>query len=289
LNDAVRCIAFGPEVFQYLQKYRSDAIRIDRFPVDTTTFTALPPSESKKQKFTFFSPTRIGIEKGTDLLWQAIKLCKTDFEVIQVEWFNNDSEEQKKFVKDLLNKKPPQIKFVPIIEHSKLVHYYNNSDAVLGQMLLLFGNIEREAVMCRKPVIHYADPQYTFFIDGAEVVPPFLPKSNDPASIADIIDRVVESPDFRSRLLEMQYQFVKQVCDQNEFARLFERLIFNENRTIIKEKSLLKIKMRFWYFMFAHLFYFSKIKWIFYRCKKYLKISKLSPVDVIRNLFHSTS
>ena len=41
--------------------------------------------------------------KGTDLLWKALKLCKTDFEILQVNWFDESTDEELKIKEQLLN------------------------------------------------------------------------------------------------------------------------------------------------------------------------------------------
>ena len=38
----------------------------------------------------------MGIPKGTDLLWEALKMCKTDFEILQVNWFDESNDEELK-------------------------------------------------------------------------------------------------------------------------------------------------------------------------------------------------
>ena len=36
----------------------------------------------------------MGLQKGTDKIWQALDLCKTDFEVLQVKWFDNRTDKE---------------------------------------------------------------------------------------------------------------------------------------------------------------------------------------------------
>ena len=55
-----------------------------------------------KIKFTFFSPQRMGIPKGTDLIWKAIQLCNSDFEVIQVNWFDESTSEELKMKEETI-------------------------------------------------------------------------------------------------------------------------------------------------------------------------------------------
>ena len=62
-------------------KFRNDAIRISGSIEDTTIFNVnVKPVERKKEKFTFLSPARMGLQKGTDKIWEALKFCETDKE-----------------------------------------------------------------------------------------------------------------------------------------------------------------------------------------------------------------
>ena len=60
-----------------------------------------------------------------------------------------------------------------------------------------FEFVEMEAVFSKKPVISYADPKIEIIIDKKKIESPFLPKSNDPKVIAELIDKIVESKEFR--------------------------------------------------------------------------------------------
>ena len=62
--------------------------------------------------------------KGTDLLWEAIKLCKSDFEIIGVDWFGETTEEERKFKQKLIAEMPSQIKLIPIINRSEIARIY---------------------------------------------------------------------------------------------------------------------------------------------------------------------
>jgi len=74
LYAAIACVTGSEELYDCLKKYRKDAIRIDRVIVDTNTFKPnVKPLDVPKNKFTFFCPQRIGIEKGTDILFMHLK------------------------------------------------------------------------------------------------------------------------------------------------------------------------------------------------------------------------
>jgi hypothetical protein len=58
----------------------------------------------------------MGKPKGTDLLWEAIPHCKTDFDVLQVEWFDESTNEELKIKKKLIETKPEKVKFISRIK-----------------------------------------------------------------------------------------------------------------------------------------------------------------------------
>ncbi|MGI0009814.1 MAG: hypothetical protein ACREAE_00245 [Nitrosopumilaceae archaeon] len=266
LENAIACVACGEELFTHLKKYRKDAIRIDRNPVDTSIFNEyVKPLDLKKTKFTFFSPQRIGLAKGHDIIWNALSLCKSDFEVIQVEWFDERTAEEQKIKKHLLETKPPQVKLIPLIKREDMPKYYVVADAILGQMgpVGTNGGIEREAVFCKRSVLHYADPKIKYIIDGKEMAAPFLPNSREPEKLAELIDKVVESKEFREKLLEEEYEFVKELADPykagTELDELFEDL-FKKHKSIKRNSSVIKIKFRLMYFLIINRLYLKKIK-----------------------------
>ena len=155
----------------------------------------------EKKKFTFFAPQRLGLEKGYDLIWNAIKLCKSDFDFIQVKWFVEsnrggtavtNTDKLSKITKDLYENAPPQVKFIPLIDHKDLGRYFVAADAIMGQMQSgIQGGIEREAVFCKKPVLSYNDPNKKTILDGKEIQSTFSPKSKDPNELAKLIDKIL--------------------------------------------------------------------------------------------------
>ncbi len=266
LENASVCIAFDEELYSYLKKYRKDAISLNgMIPVDTTIFNdAVRPIEREKTKFTFLSAQRIGPSKGIDIIWEALRLCKTDFEVLQVEWFEERNEEERKINKHFLETKPPQVKLIPLIKREELPRYYVFADAIIGQIGLgTQANVEREAVFCKKPVIHYPDPKIKYIINGKEVTAPFLPKTKDPKDLANIIDMVVESKEFREKLAEEEYNFIKKLCDPDSCAKLWDEIfemVCQKQKTISKNSSYIIKKIRIFFFLVANRFYFSKFK-----------------------------
>ena len=263
-KNAVAHVA-GRWQFDHLSKYTKNGIANAREPVDTDEFnTNIKPIERKKTKFTFFSPIRMERAKGTDLLWKAIKLCKSDFEILGVDWFGETTEEERKFKQKLIDEMPPQIKLVPIIKRSEIAEYYRFADAVIANLFLgTFELVGLESVMFGTPVIQYTDKKRKIVIDGEEIESPFLPFSNDPKSIANVIDKVVESKEFKQKLFDDEYQFVNKVADPVKCAEwwdnLFENLV-KKHKSIRKSSSPLRVKLRMVGFLIANRLYVHKIK-----------------------------
>jgi glycosyltransferase involved in cell wall biosynthesis len=248
-DSAKLCITLTDEYFKALKKYRNDGIRLDRISVDTMLFNPkLKPINRQKEKFTFLSAQRIGFEKGFDKIWESLSLCKTDFEILQVEWFIEKTDEEKRFKEKILQNIPKQIKFIPLIKRTELGKYFIFVDAILGQMRVgAQGAIERDAAYCKKPVISYCDLNQQMTIDGEKITPPFLPNSNEPKKIAQIIDKIVTDEKFRRDLAEKEYEYIQKLSNPElviqEWEKIFEKMIGKYNTINRKtSKKLLKIE-----------------------------------------------
>ena len=61
------------------------------------------------------------------------------------------------------------------------------------------------------------------------MVPAFEPKSKDPRVIAELIDKVVTSKEYREKLVQKQYDFVKKLSDPDvairDWENLFEKMM----------------------------------------------------------------
>ena len=247
-DNAIECIAPMHEYFDPLKKLRNNAIRMDRMFVDTDIFNEkIKPCKLTKKKFTFLSAQRFGTEKGTEKIWEAIKLCKTDFEILQVKWFIEESSHTVQEIDQLgeINKKlvdemPNKVRFIPLIKKEELGRYVIASDAIMGQMRSgIQGGIERDAAYCKKPVLCFTDPNQPIIIDGEEIIPPFLPQSNTPQEIAKIIDKVVESKQFRDDLAEKEYEYIKKLSDPELVTKDWEEIFKN----ILKKNKNLKLNL----------------------------------------------
>jgi len=268
IKNAICCVTAGDEFSSYLKNYRKDMVRIDRCAVDTSIFnTSVKPIERKKTKFTFLSPERFGIGKGFDLLFDAIPLCKSDFEILQVEWFDERTNEEKQVNRKLYARKPTQVKGIPLIKNNEMARYYMFSDAVIGDLRSWShkGGIEREAGMCKKPVISFQKTNANMIIDGKMVKPPYYPNNRDPKELANLIDKLVLCQDFRENLIEEQHNFVKRLADPEKAADEWDNLfkdLFKKYKSIKKDFDT-TVKFRNFYFQIinrVHVRKMAKIK-----------------------------
>ena len=255
----------GRWVYPFLKKFDKNGIRMDMMYVDSTIFSDRKKMiKQEKTKFTFFCPQRMGIPKGTNLLWEALKFCKSNFEIIQVNWFDESNEEQLKIKDELLGQIPLQVKLVPMIKRNDMVNYYNFADAVIGSMYSGFTEgVEIEGVMCKKPVLQYQSKKMTIIIKNKEILPPFYPLSNNLKDIAEAIDRTVESEEFREDLVRQQSQFIKNFSDPIFIGEWWDDMFIKksyEKQTIRKNSSNISIKFRMLLFLIGNRLYWKKIK-----------------------------
>ena len=252
-------------VYEHLKKYTKNRIKIDMIPLNPEIFQPnLEPLKQKKEKFTFFSPQRMGRPKGTDLIWKALPLCKSDFEIIQVEWYDVSTNEELEIKKDLIETKPPQVKLVPMIKREDMGRYYNYADAVLGNMRIgAYALIELEAINCKKPVLQYTNKKMKIFAGEKQLESPMLPTSNDPHIIAEIIDKIVLDKEFREKLLDKEVEFAKEISDPIKVAEWWDAFFENihEKYPKIRRKSSgLRIRLRLLLILVANRLYMKKIK-----------------------------
>tara|TARA_B100000029_G_scaffold261088_1_gene257419 strand:- start:5766 stop:6959 length:1194 start_codon:yes stop_codon:yes gene_type:complete len=263
-RNAIAHVA-GMWQFEFLQKYTENGINSAAIPIDTEEFNQnVEPIKLEKKKFTFFHPNRFEKGRGSDLLWDAIKLCRTDFEIIGIDYPLQATQEERDFNKKLLDNKPKQLKMIPPIKREEIPKYYRYADAVIANLTIgTFEMVGLESVMCGTPVIQYTDKSKKIVINGKEIESPFLPFSKDPKAIAEIIDKVVMEEKFRQELFENEYRFVNQVANPEKCAEwwdnLFEELI-TKHKTIHKNSSKIRIKLRIYGFLIANRLYLKKLK-----------------------------
>ena len=265
LDNAITCTVFGEEFFNKLKKYRKDVIRINTAPRDPDFFNQ--PStqiDIKKDKFVFFSPSRCCYYKRLDLVWKAIPLCKSNFDIYQVEWFDERTQEESQVNRKFFETRPANVKAIPLIKSDEMINYYMFADAVIGDFRLStsFGFIEMEAALLKKPVLSYVDPNAKFILDGNPIDIPFFPKTTEPKELANLIDKIVESKEFREKMVEEQFNFINKVSDPakvgEEWDKIFEEL-FQKFKSINKDTGI-TIKFRKMYFLIINRLHFRKIK-----------------------------
>ena len=274
LDNAVGCVANADDLFKQLKKFRTEGIHQIGIPVDTTIFNEkVKPVNREKEKFTFLSPQRIGLAKGFDIIWEALKLCKSDFEILQVEWFlGQRTKEEREINANLIKNIPSQVKLIPVMKKEEIANYYAFADAIIGQMKNGLGAaVEREAVYCKKPVVQYADPKIKFEVNGNYINSTFLPNSNNPKDVADVIDNIVLSQEFREKLIDEEYNFVRKIADPHIIAKKWDDLfhkIHLKNKTNHQNSSNIIIKLRLLNFLIINRLYFGKIRKIFGKLTK---------------------
>ena len=267
-QNAKICVASFQNQFNYLKQYRSDGIRLDKMAVDTTIFNKdVKPVARKKNKFTFFSPQKVALQKGYDIIIEALSYCKSDFDIIQVEWFDKRNRKEIEFANNMKKNKPHQIKFVPLMTGKEVAGYYAFSDAVLASVGIGYPEaVDREAIFCNKPVVAFNDPNYVYSLDGKEKKSPFLPMSKDPKELARIIDLVVGSEQFRKELFQKEFEFIKHIGEPYEVAAKWDSLFEEFTRkykSINRKTSKIKLRFRLIFFLVANRLYTKKLKKIF--------------------------
>ena len=256
-------------VFEHLKKYQGNNIKMDLKPIDLSLFNDnLESLEKKKEKFTFFCPQRMGIPKGTDILWKALEYCKSDFQILQVDWRDTGTDEENRTSLELRENLPSQVKLIPMIKRKEIPNYYKWCDAVIGNLKIgSFEYVELEAVMSKKPVINFTDKKIKIFYDEKEIESPFIPRDNDPEKIAEVIDKFVLSEQFKEKIFEKEYEFVEKISDPEKAGKwwdsLFEKLV-KDYPSINRKSNKMNVKLRMVSFLIANRLYFNKIKKIIF-------------------------
>lgn len=256
-------------VFEHLKKYQGNNIKMDLKPIDLSLFNDnLESLEKKKEKFTFFCPQRMGIPKGTDILWKALEYCKSDFQILQVDWRDTGTDEENRTSLELKENLPSQVKLIPMIKRKEIPSYYKWCDAVIGNLKIgSFEYVELEAVMSKKPVINFTDKKIKIFYDEKEIESPFIPRDNDPEKIAEVIDKFVLSEQFKEKVFVKEYEFVEKISDPEKAGKwwdsLFEKLV-KDYPSINRKSNKMNVKLRMVSFLIANRLYFNKIKKIIF-------------------------
>ncbi len=256
-------------VFEHLKKFQGNNIKMDLKPIDLTLFNEdVDELKIEKEKFTFFCPQRMGIPKGTDILWKSLKYCKSDFQILQVDWRDTGTDEEDRKSSQIRENLPDQVKLIPMIKRKEIPKYYKWCDAVIGNLKIgSFEYVELEAVMLKKPVINFKDKKIKIICDEKEIESPFVPEENDPEKIAKIIDEFVLSSKFRKDIFDKQYEFVQKISDPQRAGKWWDELFENlskEYSSINRSSGKTNIKLRMIGFLISNRLYLNKIRKIIY-------------------------
>ncbi len=187
-------IVCHPAVIEVIRNLRKDALSLP-LPVDADQFNDHVEPFFFGQGVSIFSPGRMDRWKGHEVTWNALRLMKNRARVTvyQSDW---GWEPEYSFFK---RSAPENVKFIPIVPREEIASRFRGATLVMGQMKLgHFGMTEMEAGACGAPVLVYLQDEST----------PFLPKHNDPQSLADAIDLVIEDEELRARYAQSCREYV---------------------------------------------------------------------------------
>ena len=246
-ENAIAHVVSDDELMNYSKKFNFRPIRLSGYAEDTTIFNEnVKPVDRQTKKITFLSPARMGLQKGTDKIWQALTLCKSDFEVLQVKWFDERTDKEKRLAKEWISDKPPQVTFIPTMKRQELARYFSLVDGVIGQVSGLQGSVERQALLCKKPLIHFSEEKYKFYEDGIEIEKPFILKSNEPSEIAKAIDAIVNSKELREKTAEDGFDFIQKISNSSKIAKEWDEIFERHVKKIKRiEKGTSDIRLGF--------------------------------------------
>jgi len=246
-ENAIAHVVSDDELMNYSKKFNFKPIRLSGYAEDTTIFNEnVKPVDRQTKKITFLSPARMGLQKGTDKIWQALTLCKSDFEVLQVKWFDERTDKEKRLAKEWISDKPPQVTFIPTMKRQELARYFSLVDGVIGQVSGLQGSVERQALLCKKPLIHFSEEKYKFYEDGIEIEKPFILKSNEPSEIAKAIDAIVNSKELREKTAEDGFDFIQKISNSSKIAKEWDEIFEKQTKKIKRiEKGTSDIRLGF--------------------------------------------
>ena len=151
-----------------------------------------------------------------------------------------------------------------MIKRKEMPSYYQWCDAVIGNLRIgSFEYVELEAVISKKAVINFTNERIKIIFNDKEIDPPFIPKKNDPKTIAQIIDKIVLSNQFREDLLEKEYNFVKNISNPEKAGEWWDSLFEKEvkcHSSISRKSSKISLRIRMLNFLIANRLYYKKLK-----------------------------
>lgn len=235
IKKATFTVAGLPSDGEILKKYRTD-VKIIFQLIDKDMFHPnVEKIDLKQEKFTFFSPQRIDPGKGHLIMWDAIRLTKSDFVVLQTDWGSGE------YYEKVIATKPDKVKIIPKVKRENMANYFVSVDALLGQISpSSVGSIERESALCNTPAFCYAP-------DSFSENDPMYKESREPSEIAKYVDRIVTDKNFRDELREKQHKWVIDVFDNEktikQWKQVFEEAINKKTNYTTKFRHRVIIKM----------------------------------------------
>jgi len=232
-KNALECASFTvaglPHDAEILKKYRKDTKIIFQLIDEEMFHPNIKKIDLGQEKFIFFSPQRIDPDKRQLIMWDAIRLTKSDFIVLQTDWGKGE------YYEKVLSTKPDKVKIIPKIKRENMANYLVSVDALLGQISKTsVGSTEREAALCNIPVFCYAP-------DSFSENDPVYKESLEPKRIAEYIDKMVLDKDFREKLKKIQNEWVKKTFNNENGIRQWNK-VFQE--AIYKKRTY---KVRFYH------------------------------------------
>ncbi len=235
IKNATFTVAGLPHDARILEKYRTD-VKIIFQLIDKIMFHPnVEKIDLKQEKFTFFSPQRIDPGKGHLIMWDAIRLTKSDFVVLQTDWGSGE------YYEKIIATKPDKVKIIPKVRRENMANYLVSVDALLGQISLTsVGSIERESALCNTPAFCYAP-------DSFSENDPVYRESKEPSEIAKYIDKIVMDKNFRDELREKQHKWVEEVFDNEktikQWKEVFEEAVDKKRNYATKFRHRVIIKI----------------------------------------------
>jgi len=197
LRSCNKILVAQPTVVSVAKEYNETA---EYFPIpfDPEIFFPKALPEKKPEYQVFLASTHDFNVKGTDKLLRAVALVP---EKIKVKSFNSgkDLEKTKQLAKDV----KLDIDFISRVPHKMMNELFWESDLVLGSFSVgreHMDTVAIEAMACGRPVVHSVTKQ--FF----PTCP--LEELKDPAATAEIISKLLRSPQEAGSRIEQQLNYV---------------------------------------------------------------------------------
>ena len=99
-------------------------------------------------------------------------------------------------------------------------------------------------------------------MENKRVESQFLPTSNEPKEIAKVIDKVVESKQFRDDLLKKEREFVLEIANPEKFAQWWDSFFeqtATKHKSINRNSSKFALKLNLILFLIGNRLYPKKI------------------------------